>query len=173
MTKFPALAVAVVALVLAPPIANAQQPTGPLESRLEAHKVAGADGRETLVDAASAKPGDTIEYAATYRNSGKAAIQGLQATLPIPPETEFLAGTARPAGAKASLDGRTFADIPLRRTVTREGKQVEVQVPYREYRALRWFAGELGSGKTVTFTARVRVVDDKTPSEPGSKGGGK
>ncbi len=132
-----------------------------------------AAGRESLADAADAKPGDVIEYVATYRNTGKAAVTGMQATMPVPPQTEFIAGSARPAQAKASLDGRSFADIPLKRTVERDGRRIEVEVPYREYRYLRWFAGELGGGKSAAFTARVRVIDDRAPDEPGSKGGGK
>lgn len=147
------------------------QQAQPLQSRLEARKVLVAEGRESLVDAASARPGDVIEYAATYRNAGKSAITGLQATLPIPPETEFIPGSARPAPAKASLDGRAFADIPLKRTVQRDGRPVEEAVPWREYRALRWTAGELGAEKSATFTARVRVTDDRAPPE-GAKPGG-
>lgn len=157
--------------LLGPGAALAQRAADPLESRLEARKVVIADGRETLADAATVKPGDVIEYVATYRNTGTRPITGLQATVPVPPDTEFVPGTARPAQAQASLDGRTFAAIPLKRMATRNGRQVEEQVPYREYRYLRWTAGELGSGKALAFTARVRVVDDRTPSEPGSKGG--
>jgi uncharacterized repeat protein (TIGR01451 family) len=174
MTKIETLArVLIAALLAAAPVALAQRVGDPLESQLSARKVVVAEGRETLVDAASARPGDVIEYVATYRNTGKSPIRGLQATLPIPQQTEFIPGTTRPAESKASLDGRTFADIPLKRKVTRDGKQIEEQVPYREYRALRWFAGELGGEKTMAFTARVRVVDDRNPSEPGSKAGGK
>jgi uncharacterized repeat protein (TIGR01451 family) len=167
-------ACAALAIALAAsPLAIAQKGPDALESQLTARKVVVAEGRESLVEAANAKPGDVIEYVATYRNGGKAAIRGLQATLPIPPQTEFIPGSARPAQVQASTDGRAFAAIPLRRTVTRNGQQIEEQVPYREYRALRWQAGELGGEKTMAFTARVRVVDDETPSEPGSKGGGK
>jgi uncharacterized repeat protein (TIGR01451 family) len=174
MKKTLSAALALAALALFGATASlAQKAGGPLESQLVARKVVVAEGRESLADAGTVKPGDVIEYVATYRNAGKDAITGLQATIPIPPQTEFIPGTARPARARASLDGRSFADIPLKRTVTRDGKQIEEQVPYREYRALRWFAGELGAGKTADFTARVKVIDDRTPSEPGSKGGGK
>jgi uncharacterized repeat protein (TIGR01451 family) len=150
------LAIAAAAL----PSAAAQQGPDALESRLVARKVLVAEGRERLVDAAQAKPGDVIEYVATYRNAGKDAIRGLQATLPIPPQTEYIPGSARPAQAQATADGLTYAAIPLRRTVTREGQAVDVAVPYREYRALRWHAGELASGKAVAFTARVRVLQE-------------
>jgi hypothetical protein len=49
--------------------------------------------------------------------------------------------------------------MPLKRTVTRNGAQVEELVPYREYRALRWNAGELGGENSLAFTARVRVSE--------------
>jgi uncharacterized repeat protein (TIGR01451 family) len=160
-------------LVAAMPSAWAQKSAEPLESRLEARKVVVVDGKESFADANAARPGDVIEYLATYRNTGSGAITGLLATVPIPANTEYVPDSARPAGAQASLDGRTYAAVPLRRTVTRDGKRIEEQVPYREYRYLRWSAGTLGGGKTLAFTARVRVVDDRTPSEPGSKGGGR
>jgi uncharacterized repeat protein (TIGR01451 family) len=167
-----ALAGLVLAL-LAAPAALAQTGPAPLDSQLVARKVIAADGRETFVDAASAKPGDVIEYVATYRNTGKSALTGLQATMPIPPQTEYLPGTARPAQPLASVDGRVFADIPLKRKVNRDGKQVEEPVPYREYRALRWFVGELGGEQSAEFAARVRVIDDRASSEPSHSGGGK
>lgn len=147
----------------------AQGPGESLQSRLVARKVVVAAGRESLVDAADARPGDVIDYAATYRNPGKQALKGLQATIPIPPETEFMAGTARPGKAQASLDGRVFADVPLKRTVTRDGRQVEVTVPYREYRYLRWRLGDLGGEQSVVVSARVRVLDDQPGGEPGRK----
>ena len=149
--------------------AFAQKAADPLESRLVARKVVVVQGRESLADAGAAKPGDVIEYVASYRNTGKDAITGLQATMPIPSHTEYLPGTARPAKARASLDGQLFAGIPLKRSVTRDAKLVEEPVPYREYRYLRWLAGELRGGKSVSFTARVRVVDDRPSNEPGSR----
>lgn len=164
---------ALAAACLAAPAAFAQKASTPLESRLVARKVVAADGRETFVDAGSARPGDVIEYVATYRNTGTKAITGLQATVPIPAQTEFLPGTARPARALASVDGRAFAAIPLKRTVVRDGRPVEEPVPYREYRALRWFVAELGGDKSEDFALRVRVIDDKAPGGPAQKGGGR
>jgi uncharacterized repeat protein (TIGR01451 family) len=157
--RFAAALAAMAIAFTASPFAAAQKAPDPLESQLVARKVVTAEGRESLVDAASAGPGDVIEYVATYRNAGKDAIRGMQATLPIPAQTEFIPGSARPAKAQASTDGRTFADMPLKRTVTRNGVQVEEQVPYREYRALRWNAGELGGESSKIFSARVRVSD--------------
>jgi len=153
--------------------ASAQQQRNPIESRLEARKViTAADGKESFAAADAARPGDMIEYAATYRNSGTAAVRNLEATLPIPADTEFIAGSAKPAGARASLDARAFADIPLVRKVVKDGKAFDEPVPAREYRALRWYPGELAANQAITFTARVRVLTERgaTPP-PESKGG--
>jgi uncharacterized repeat protein (TIGR01451 family) len=147
-----------IAAILAAAPLQAQQ-NGPVETRLEARKVVrAADGQEAFTAAADAKPGDVIEYVATYRNRGRAAVRNLQATLPIPADTELVAASANPPAAKASVDARTWGDMPLKRNVTRNGVQVEEQVPLREYRYLRWSPGELGGEQTLTFTARVRVI---------------
>lgn len=133
---------------------------GPVETRLEARVVVRAtDGRESFAPADSARPGDVIEYVATYRNAGDRAVKSLEATLPIPANTELLPGTIRPATARASLDAAQFAAPPLKRTVTREGRSVEEPVPYREYRYLRWQVAQLEPRKSVSFSARVRVVN--------------
>ena len=147
------------------------QSNGAVETRLEAHKVErAADGKEKLGAAQSAQPGDVIEYAATYRNAGKQPVRNLEATLPIPANTEYLEGSAQPAQAKASVDAHAFGTLPLKRRVVRDGKPVEETVPLREYRYLRWYPGELEPGKSVTFTARVKVIEEATP-DAGGRGG--
>jgi uncharacterized repeat protein (TIGR01451 family) len=145
--------------VAAPSHAQQQRPVRS-NVRLESRKVvAAADGKETFAAAESAKPGDVIEYTATYRNTTRQAIKGLEATIPVPSNTEFVAGSQRPAQAKASLDARTLGrHAPSSARSCADGREVEEQVPVREYRYLRWFPGELGGDKTMTFTARVRVV---------------
>jgi uncharacterized repeat protein (TIGR01451 family) len=165
------LLVALLAFAWAPSFAQQQQ-TGPVETRLEGRKVVvAADGKETFAAADAAKPGDVLEYAATYRNKSRDAITNLAATMPIPGNTEYVPGSARPATAKASIDGRTFADMPLKRKVMRDGKEIEEQVPYSEYRYLRWTPGALAAEQSLGYTARVRVLDDISPRVPG-KGGG-
>lgn len=172
MKAFWRSAVAAVFAVAMLPLAAQQQ--GPIETRLEARKVVvGADGKEGFAPAEAARPGDLIEYVATYRNTSKQPVRDLEATLPIPHNTEFVAGTARPATARAAVDLRAFGDLPLKRKVRRNGQEVEEQVPLRDYRYLRWFPGELAGGAAVSFTARVRVIDDRPPSEPGRQGGRK
>jgi uncharacterized repeat protein (TIGR01451 family) len=145
--------------------AAAQGNNNPLVTKLDARKVVrAADGTESFTPAESAKPGDVIEYVATYRNTGKQPIRNLEATLPIPQNTELVDGSARPAGAKASLDAKSFAEMPLKRRVVRDGKPVDEAVPVREYRSLRWYAAELPADKTATYIARVKVLDDPTPA---------
>jgi len=147
--------------ILMAPAAFGQKANGPLESRLVARKVAMVDGRETLLDAADAKPGDLIEYAATYRNSGRTTLRDLAATLPIPEGTEYVAGSPRPANALASTDGALFAAIPLRLEAPAAGANAgAMDVPPRDYRAIRWHAGELAAGASVSVRVRVRVLDE-------------
>jgi uncharacterized repeat protein (TIGR01451 family) len=134
--------------------------TAAVESILEARKVVrGADGREALASAEVAKPGDVIEYVATYRNTTHEVVRNLEATLPIPPHTEFIPGSARPAGARASLDAREFSSVPLRRKALRDGREVEEAVPYGEYRYLRWAPANLGAQASLTYRARVKVLE--------------
>ena len=154
----------------------AAQPAGrsadPLEVRLETRKVVGnPDGTESFLAAESAKPGDILEYVATYRNRGAAALRDVSPQLPVPANTEFVPGSARPPAAAASLDGSTFAPMPLSRKAERNGAQVDVPVPPREYRSLRWSVAELAPGKTTSVSARVRVLDDRSTGPPAAAGG--
>ena len=159
-----------VAMILAAAPLHAQQQGGPLEVRLESRKVvAAADGKETFAPATTAKPGDVIEYAATYRNTSTQSIRNLEATLPIPANTEWVEGSAAPVGARGSSDARTFEALPLKRKVRRGALEVEEAVPARDYRALRWYPGELPAGGSVTFKARVRVLDDRPATGPPGK----
>jgi uncharacterized repeat protein (TIGR01451 family) len=153
--------------------AQAQKAGTDVETRLEARKVvAAADGKETFAPADQARPGDVIEYVATYRNTTRQPVRNLDGTLPIPQQTEFLPGSQKPAQAEASLDGRTYAPMPLTRKVQRNGATVDEAVPARDYRFLRWHADVLGAEKSVAFTARVRVIDDRTTGPPPARGGG-
>ena len=117
-----------------------------------------ADGKEGRESAAQAKPGEVIEYVATYTNRSKAAVKNLVATLPIPAETDYVGGSSLPAGAQAATTDGNFRAIPLKRKVKQaDGKEIEQDVPLTEYRTLRWQVGELAPGKEFTATTRVRV----------------
>ena len=122
-----------------------------------------ADGSEWLQPAAKANPGDTIEYSAHYKNQSKGSISNLQPMLPIPYGMEYIPASAHPAPVAASLDGKSFATIPLKRNVKlTDGKIQEQEVPASEYRALKWSVKELAAGKSAILSARVRL----TTSEP-------
>ena len=131
-----------------------------VETRLDARKViVGADGRERLVPAETAKPGDVIEYVVTSRNTGSETVRNLSSTLPIPSNTELIEGSARPANAKASLDAQRFDYMPIMRGVVRNGREAVEPVPAREYRYLRWSTPELAAQRSASFAARVRVLE--------------
>lgn len=127
--------------------------------------VKNAKGVEQLVDAAAVKPGDVIEYQATYKNNGKQAVSGLVANLPIPAGLEYLPKSARP-GAKlvevATSNGQ-FAAEPLMRPAAAPGKPAEA-VPYNEYRSVRWSLGQLPAGGEAAVTARARVEGAVAPA---------
>jgi uncharacterized repeat protein (TIGR01451 family) len=127
---------------------------------MTAHRITTTDrGAERLVKAEQAKPGETIEYRARYLNPGDAAVRQLVASIPIPEGTEYMPGTAAPAQVFASVDGKNFAPAPLKRRVRLpNGKEAEVDVPAREYRALRWTIGTLAASGERTVSARVRVT---------------
>jgi uncharacterized repeat protein (TIGR01451 family) len=143
------------ALVAAPALAE-----GDVQVALVAQRVTAQPGKgEILGPADQAKPGDVIEYRATYRNEGQGAVRQLEATLPVPPGTEYLPRTAKPAAVTASLDGKTFESLPLKRTVRLpDGREVQREVPVSEYRWLRWTIGSLAARSAETVRARVRVT---------------
>ncbi len=150
---------AMLAIAAAP--SHAQKAAGePVTSTLEARKVVrGADGREGFAPADAVRPGDVIEYAATYRNTTAQTVRELEATLPIPQHTELVPGSARPASVRASLDAREFAVLPLKRKALVNGREIVETIPFREYRFLRWEPVHLGANASMTFTARVRVLE--------------
>jgi uncharacterized repeat protein (TIGR01451 family) len=138
--------------------AHAAAAASPVAVELSANRVTKSQGKEVLSPADKAQPGETLEYRALYRNEGATEARGLVATLPIPRGTAYVAGTAQPGRVEASLDGRTFAPVPLKRTVKQpDGRTVVQAVPLSEYRALRWALGALPSKQSRTVTARVRI----------------
>jgi uncharacterized repeat protein (TIGR01451 family) len=155
--KFFPLLIASLTLLLSQQVFAAE----PLTATLEAHKVVrAADGKELQADAAAAKPGDVIEYRATYRNVSDKPLRGVMAMLPVPAAgVEYLANSALPAGVEASIDGVQFAPAPLKRLVKLpDGKHQQQLVPTTEYRFLRWPLGDLPAGAAKSVTARMRVT---------------
>jgi uncharacterized repeat protein (TIGR01451 family) len=134
----------------------AQSPA--VTSSLAAQRVETVDGKTVLKPATQVKPGEIIEYTGTYRNASASAVNKLQAVVPVPVGTTFIAGSAQPAQAQASTDGARFAPIPLLRTVNQsDGAERKEPIPLSEYRALRWDVGTLGAGSSAVVSLRVRI----------------
>lgn len=150
------VAVLAVAALAVPGLARAE---GGVSVALSAGRlVPKPGGHEVMTSAEHAKPGDVIEYRATYRNQGNSSVRSLDATLPIPSGTEYLAHSALPAPELASLDGRRFEPLPLlRRVRLADGREVTREVPPSEYRWLRWSLGTLAPRDQRSVRARVRV----------------
>jgi uncharacterized repeat protein (TIGR01451 family) len=151
------LATALLAMAMfAPAAAHASDP---VHVALSAQRVTTQNGHETFAPADKARPGEVIEYRATYRNDSPKPIHELIATLPIPNGVEYLSATAAPAGVQASTDGRHYAAVPLMRTARdANGREVQREVPLAEYRSLRWTIGGLDAKQSRTVAARVRVA---------------
>jgi len=136
--------------------AQAQDPV--VTSSLTASRVEWVDGKSVLRPAAAAKPGDVLEYRATYANHGDAPVAHLQATVPIPAGTTFVPDTPVPSAAQASTDAKNFAPLPLLHHVVRaDGAAYDEPVPASEIRALRWDVGSLEPGRSTVVRLHVRV----------------
>jgi uncharacterized repeat protein (TIGR01451 family) len=123
--------------------------------------VPGADGKEQFLPASSVKPGDVVEYRATYRNRSGQAVSGLVATLPIPDGLQYVPVSARSPGvaAEAAAADGVYGTEPLQRRVRRpDGATAVEPVPSAEYRSLRWRLGPLAAGAAAVVQARAQVV---------------
>lgn len=132
-----------------------------VQSELVAEKLVRApSGQLSRTSADAVKPGDLVAYTATYRNSGKDAARSLVVTVPVPAGMEYQGRQAdeKLAPVLASLDGRTYAPIPLTRKVKNtQGQEVVQEVPNAEYRFLRWNVPELAAGRTVSVQLTAKV----------------
>lgn len=144
----------------------------PVKVKLDQYKVVTSEnGKESLVDASSIKPGDVIEYRATYTNQDGKPVTGLQAILPIPEGMEYLPKTARPGPGKAlaATARGAYAPEPLTRQLRVNGSVQIEPVPYVQYRSLKWDLGQLAPGATQTVSARAQLESFKSAlkSDPG------
>jgi uncharacterized repeat protein (TIGR01451 family) len=127
-------------------------------STLQAQRVEDLDGKTVRKPAEAAKPGDTVEYRGTYRNVASTPVAKLQATIPVPAGTTFVAGSTEPGAAQASTDGVRFAPLPLVRTIRlADGSSRQEPVPLAEYRFVRWDLGNLAAGRDAVVSLRVRI----------------
>ena len=145
---------------LRPVIESPSVKSEPLEVKLVRTKVVLVDGKEVFQDAATARPGEILEEIATYTNKSRSTLKSLVATLPVPANTELVAGSAKPGNAMASVDGNEFATLPLKRKVRQQnGGEIDLPIPVSEYRYLRWYPGDLAAEKSLVFSARFQVAN--------------
>jgi uncharacterized repeat protein (TIGR01451 family) len=130
----------------------------------QAKVVKDAEGKEQLLAADSVKPGDVLEYTATYTNHTGKSVSGLVANLPIPEGLEYLPKSAKPGAAlvKVATKDGAFAAEPLAHTVNGKTELV----PYNEYRSLRWTLGQLPANGVAAVTARAKVETVAPPAAP-------
>ena len=144
--------------VQVPPLAT---DVATLRSELTVNQVVVIEkGKEVLRPAAEVKPGDLLQYTATYVNGGTSPVKQLVASLPIPVGTQWVDANAVPRPAMASTDGKVFTAVPLMRRVKKaDGRVVDEAVPLAEYRAMRWPEQLVAAGATYTVSSRVRVTE--------------
>jgi uncharacterized repeat protein (TIGR01451 family) len=129
---------------------------------LTASKIVTVNGAEQKQPSDKARPGETIEYVAEYKNIGKDKVSNVMATLPVPAGMEYLPQTASPEGATATTDDQTWSPIPLKRSVRgADGKMKDTLVPFSEYKSLRWNLGEIAGGSSKPVRARMKVKELK------------
>lgn len=131
-----------------------------VQSHLSAEKVVRTPaGEVSRAPAEAAKPGDLVVYTARYRNNGKDDASALQLTLPVPAGMDYQGHEGdRQAPQLASLDGQTYAPVPLTRKVRNAQGQETVQpVPLAEYRYLRWNVARLAAGASVSVQLAAKV----------------
>ena len=134
------------------------QGNGPLTSKLVEQKVIIKSGVETLISADQSKPGDVIQYTATFKNVGSRDLSNLGLTIPIPDGMVCLSNSVVSGSVlEASLDRQNFSIAPLVRKVTTEGRNERQSVPVSDYRALRWVLGKLEAGTSVSVSLRALV----------------
>jgi uncharacterized repeat protein (TIGR01451 family) len=66
------------------PAGDLHKKTEPLSIVLTVKKIVLQHGKEQLVDANNAVPGDVLEYRVEYKNTGATALSEILATLPLP-----------------------------------------------------------------------------------------
>lgn len=137
---------------------------------LRPYLVKAAEGKEVYEENPLAvKPGDVLEWRLVAENRSQGDLRQVTLVIPIPKETYYLEGSAKPlqvggtaAPPEFSFDGgKTFGKPPLKKRVrvVENGKEVEkeVEVKPEEYTHARWVIPLLPKGAKVTVSLRTVV----------------
>lgn len=128
-----------------------------LETKLAAARVTGAGEAEKFSDAATAAPGDTIRYTATFTNTTAKPLREVSATLPIPQNLELALSSVKPAAADGSTDGKVF--VPLARLL-KPKSEGGLGVAPAAIRALRWAPRDIAPSASFSVEARAKVTSN-------------
>ncbi len=146
------------ALALFVPLRAQQVGHPPVKVVLSQSKIVVANGVEHKQSADKVLPGDVIEYVVECKNPDTKAVSDVKPVIPVPAGLEYIPQTASPLPVMASIDGKNYAPVPLKRSVQgADGKMVEQLVPYSEYRSLQWNLGILDAGASKSVKARMKV----------------
>ncbi len=159
------IAISVLCLLTGFAVSHAADKTG-VSSVLAAFKVSRSNGKEQLVSAARATPGDIIEYQLTLTNQTGKTITAIQPVLPIPAGSVYIEDSCKPSKAEASTDGSHFSTIPLVKLIKdSNGKEKTIKLPMESYRFIKWKVGKQENGKNLVVIARVKLLS----AQPGVK----
>lgn len=131
---------------------SAQAVTGKITASLVS---VDANGEEVLVPVNAntrLQSGNVLEYQGYFTNTNADRVRKMTVTMTIPEQVELLR-TVAPDFPYGSVDGNTFARMPLR---TRVDNQL-VDVDLKHYKAVRWDLQGVGLNDTVAVKYRARV----------------
>jgi uncharacterized repeat protein (TIGR01451 family) len=137
----------------------------PLQGGMQAFVVVeDAEGNERLTEMGQVLPGQVIEYAITYENTGDQPLREVKVGGLIPERTRYLRDSATRTRWRAPLfsidGGRSFAPEPVRYVVTlADGRKEERIATPDMYSHLRWVTRRLDPGATLRFRYRVVVEE--------------
>lgn len=142
----------------------------PLKVSLEAYIVTVItkdDGttEEQFSEAATAKPGQVVEYRVMVINSSNETVSDSNAfiTGPVPASTDYIAETATVSSDAARLEfsadgGQSFADKPMILKKNDQGEEELVEALPEEYTDARWqLLKAVAPQEQLTFNYRVTV----------------
>lgn len=114
-----------------------------------------ANGQETLAPVNAntrLQSGNVLEYHAYFTNTNKDRVRKMTVTVGIPEQVELLR-VVSPEFPLGSVDGNTFARMPLQGVI--DGTRQEI--PLKFYKGVRWDIEGLGLNETTVVKYRAKV----------------
>lgn len=113
------------------------------------------NGQETLVPVNAntrLQSGNVLEYHVYFTNTNKDRVRKMTVTVGIPEQVELLR-VVSPEFPLGSVDGNTFARMPLQGMI--DGQRQEI--PLKFYKGVRWDIEGLGLNETTVVKYRAKV----------------